>query len=106
MPQKAEDDFLNCISDVIGDLKDKNILDQTGDIKPLKKTPTKAKVIKKPWEEAKAAQRKKTPKDKIKKVSQWEIREQLAQKKRENIYAEVKRKKVREAELLKRDLIK
>lgn len=104
--QQEEEDVLGCISDAIGDLKDMNILAQTGDIKPVKKTQAKPKIVRKPWEEAKLKAKPK-PKAKPTKVSsQWEIREQLAKKKRENIYAEVKRKREKEEELKKRSEVK
>eukprot|EP00344_Euplotes_crassus_P007075 CAMPEP_0197017808 /NCGR_PEP_ID=MMETSP1380-20130617/79751_1 /TAXON_ID=5936 /ORGANISM="Euplotes crassus, Strain CT5" /LENGTH=495 /DNA_ID=CAMNT_0042444957 /DNA_START=115 /DNA_END=1603 /DNA_ORIENTATION=- len=94
-----EEDVLGAISDVIGDLKDKNILATTGFMKPVKKAQSKPKVVKKPWEEAKL---KPKPKSKTAKVtSQWEIREELAKKKRESIYAEVRRKREKEQERLK-----
>lgn len=80
-PTKYGEDPMSYISNVIGDLKDKHILEATGDIKPMKK---------------------KTPSEKSKKrapkTSQWEIREQLAQKKREQILNEVRRKREREEE--------
>jgi NIMA (never in mitosis gene a)-related kinase 1/4/5 len=69
-----EQDPLAYVNDVIGDLKEKHILDQTGDIKPMKKAPS-ANVQDRPRKKLKAE-----PQNQTKKTSQWEIREQLAQK--------------------------
>lgn len=56
-------DPLQYVNNVIGGLKDKNILESTGNIKPMKKkTPSVTD----------------KPKARAPKVSQWEIREQIA----------------------------
>jgi len=88
-----EQDPLQYVNNVLGGLKEKNILEQTGDIKPMKK-----KTLSERFKSEKPEKVVKKPK----KTSQWEIREQLAQKKREKILEEVRAKREKEQEVKKR----
>lgn len=59
----AKQEYMDCVNNVLGDLREKRILDSTSEVQPIKR---------------------KSPSDKVpkknKKTSQWEIREEIAKK--------------------------
>ena len=85
----AKQEYMDCVNNVLGDLREKRILDATAEVQPIKRKSPSDKATKK-----------------SKKTSQWEIREEIAKKKREQILNEVRLKREKEEEQKQRAALK